>query len=140
MNRRQLLKTFFLLPLISNWEVAFAFSFPSRYTTEHLVYLRLHRMFSDSSQVRLLGNIFLTSATEMAERKLAQVLLHDLSSVVEKQANQILSSDDEFQKAITASVQRDFEQNRIVDVEGWRLSRTEALMSALVALSDRKSR
>lgn len=90
---------------------------------------RLLAFFAEPERIRALGESYLKAHPEEADReRLISLLLDEIGEVSD------LDSDEQLRERVGAAVHDDFAAERTVRVEGWIVSRTEARLTALVAM------
>ena len=93
---------------------------------------RLVGLFSHRASAEAVGSAYLARVpSEAAVGRLVSMIVAELP---DGRRTVIEASDDELRAILLERVRTDFEQDRIVDVEGWVLSPTEARLYALASL------
>jgi hypothetical protein len=100
-----------------------------RWTGERTV-RRLLGLFTDRAALRPVGAAYLKAVPAESDRaKLERLLLQDLGLEAR------FASPEELGRLVADRIRDDFAEDRVAQVEGWVLSRTEARLCALAALA-----
>jgi hypothetical protein len=107
------------------WQVLVSISTPS-------VAQRLAGLFGDRSSASIVGRAYLDTAPEHAS---VARLVDDVVAGLPAGRDTVRDAkQDELRDLLAARIRADFEEDRIVDVDGWILSPTEARLFALATL------
>lgn len=127
-SRRRILKVILAAGFWSTSGRAFAYQI--QHTLDSETGSMLNGMFGNTESARAVGNAYLRANPNEADQQLLEGALFDSSSSDGRHAYQ-----PGFRAAILSKVRGDYAFGRVVTVDGWILSLTEARLCALVTLS-----
>lgn len=93
---------------------------------------RLAGLLTHRDSARVVGSAYLGSAP--AESSISRLVDRIAADLPGGRRTVREASDDELRALLAASIRSDFEDDRVVEVDGWVLSPTEARLYALTAL------
>jgi hypothetical protein len=131
-TRRSFLRMLFFLGATVFLRRADAFGTTATSHAEDWLSSKLANFFHNKESARAIGLAYLRTVPEEAN---ARQLTHFICSSWEQRYDEMVHADAAKIKTILLRQQReDFEKGRIVDLQGWILSETEARLCALAAL------
>jgi len=113
--------------LLGKWQTEFV----RKHAVKEMTALHFENFFKNPHSAAVVGKEYLKLYPQESDKN----LLVSKMTAGHSKKNKILMTRDELKRQYYDLIQDDFDQDRMVQIEGWFLSRTEARLCALTAIT-----